>query len=129
MLNKIGKEVKQLINKEGTKVYCYFAVKSTGDDYDPESKNYQYTNLNPHVFKAYVYQISPEKLVWKEYGLQEMGAVELLCDAKYYDWFKSCNKLVIDDVDYSVFKVGADNRVLIQKRAGDLIRVVLERKG
>jgi len=122
-------DIKELVRVNGTKVYVYFATKSAGDDYDPEEKNYTYTNMNPLVIKAYLTQISPEKLVWKQYGLQEMGAVELLCEAKYKNWFKICNKIVIDDNEYAVFKVGNGNRVLIQERAGDMIRVILERLG
>jgi hypothetical protein len=126
---KTPNEIKQLIKENGTKVYIYFAVKSMGDDYDTYTKNYTYTNLNPHVLNAWLYTISPEKLVWRQYGLQETGAIELLCEAKYKDWFKACNRIVINDEDYSCFKVGADSRALIFARPGNMIRVILERKG
>jgi hypothetical protein len=129
MLPKIAKDIKKFIKEEGVKVLIYFAVKSTGDDYDPEDRNYTYTNLNPKCIKAWVSQISPEKLVWKQYGLVEQGALELITDSKYTEWFKKCNRIVINEVDYSVYKVGADSRVLVQVRPGNLIRVVLEKKG
>ena len=121
--------IRELVKANGTKVYIYFATKSAGDDYDPEEKNFIYTNMNPLVIKGYVTMISPEKLVWKQYGLQEMGAVEVLTESKYKNWFKICNKIVINDAEYAVFKIGNGNRVLIQDRPGNMIRVVLERKG
>ena len=121
--------VKDLINSQGKKIYIWFAVKSAGSDFDPAEKNYEYTDLNAHVIKGYVQMISPEKLVWKQYGLQEIGAIEVLCEAKYKDWFKKCSKIEVDGNEYAVFKIGSGNRVLIQDRPGNIIRVVLERKG
>jgi len=121
--------IKDLIRINGTKIYIYMGMKSAGDDFDPYTKNYTYTDMNPKVIKGYIQMISPEKLVWKQYGLQEMGAVEVLCESKYKELFKHCNRVVINGEDYSVFKVGSGNRVLVQDRPGDIIRVVLEKKG
>ena len=121
--------VKELIKVNGTKISIYFGIRSAGEDFDPREQNYDYTNLPYKTIKGYIQTISPEKLVWKEYGLQEMGAVEVLCEAKYKEWFKMCNRVVIDSEDYSVFKIGNGNRVLIQDRPGNIIRVVLEKKG
>jgi len=123
------KEVKKLIRQTGTKVFIYFGVREAGEEFDPEEMNYDYVNLNATCIKGWVSQISPEKLVWKQYGLVNTGSVELLCDAKYKDWFKYCNKIVINDVEYSVFKSAEGSRVLIYDRAGDLIRVILQKKG
>jgi hypothetical protein len=121
--------LKNLIQEQGTKIYIYFGVREYNEDYDPYNKNVDYVNLNPHVIMGYVQMISPEKLVWKQYGLQEMGAVEVLCESRYKDWFKTCTRVVINGEDYSVFKVGNGKRVLIQDRPGNMIRVVLEKKG
>lgn len=123
------KEVKKLIRQTGSKVFIYFGVREAGDDYDEEEQNFAYVNLNATCIKGWVSQISPEKLTWKQYGLENTGAVELLCDAKYKNWFKYCNKIVIDDVEYSVFKSAVGSRVMIYDRAGDLIRVILQKKG
>ena len=37
--------------------------------------------------------------------------------------------IVVNDVEYSVFKSAEGSRVLIYDRAGDLIRVILQKKG
>ena len=121
--------IKELIGVNATKIKVYFATKYAGDDFDPYEKNYTNSYLNPKTIQGYVTQISPEKLVWKEYGLQEMGAIEILCDSRYKNWFKICAKVEVGTDEYSVFKVGTGSRVLIQDRPGNLIRVVLEKKG
>jgi len=111
-----------------TKITIYFSTKSAGDDFDPYEDNYTYSNLNPLTIKGYVTELSPEALVWKQYGLQEIGAKEVLCDSKYADWFRKANKIVIDGDEYSIFKEGVGNRAIIQKRPMKLIRVVLQKK-
>ena len=126
---EITKDIKRLINSKGTKVSIYFAQKVAGDDYDSRELNYQYVNFNPKTIKCWVRIISAEALTWKQYGLTETGAVELITDSKYTEWFKKCNRIVINNCDYSVYKVGSDSRVLIYDRPGGLIRVILEKKG
>ena len=121
--------IQKLIKEHGTKILVYPAVKSVGDDYDAEEKNYTWTDLPPYSLRGYIQQISPEALVWKTYGLQEMGAIEILCEAKYKNWFKIANKVVVNGDEYSVFKTGVNNRVLIQDRPYNNIRVILQRKG
>ena len=121
--------IQQIIQENGTKILIYPAVKQVGDDFDPYEKNYEYVDMNPYTLKGYVSMISPEALVWKQYGLQEMGAIEILCEAKYKNWFKVANKVVVNGEEYSVFKTGTNNRVLIQDRPYNNIRVILQRKG
>jgi hypothetical protein len=121
--------IQQIIQENGTKILIYPAVKQVGDDFDPYEKNYEYIDMNPYTLKGYVSMISPEALVWKQYGLQEMGAIEILCEAKYKNWFKIANKVIVNGDEYSVFKTGSNNRVLIQDRPYNNIRVILQRKG
>jgi len=110
------------------KVKIYFATKTAGDDYDPYEQNYTYSNLNPITIKAYVSQISPEALVWKQYGLKEIGAVEIITEKRYKNYFEKCNKVEIDDEEYEVFKEAVGNRSIISERPFNLIRIVLQKK-
>jgi hypothetical protein len=118
--------IKDLIANNGTKILVYFATKVAGEDFDPYTKNYERVNLPPKCIIGYVLQVTPEKLVWKQYGLQEMGAVEILCESKYKDWFKNCNRVVINGNDYSVFRLGSGKQAMIHERAGGIIKVSLE---
>lgn len=111
------------------KVFIYMSTKAGGDDYDNFEGNYVYTELNPIPIKAYVREVSAEALVYKQYGLHQMGAVELICEARYKNYFLNSNKIVIDSVTYQVFKEGGGNRTYIQDRPYNLIRVVLSRNG
>jgi hypothetical protein len=119
--------LQRLINDGGTKVYLYFATKMAGDNFDPYEKNYVDVNLNPNVIKGYMTTISPEALVWTQYGLNEIGSVELFCETKYTSWFKQAKRIVIEGNDYSVFTAGG--RLMIQDRPYGVIRVILQKKG
>jgi hypothetical protein len=110
------------------KIKIYFSTKSAGDDYDPYEQNYTLTNLNPKVIRGLVRFISPEALVWKQYGLQEMGAIEIITEKRYKSWFENCAKVEYADDTYTVMKENTGNRVLIQPRANDTIRVILRKR-
>ena len=114
-------------NEVSSKIYLYFASQYAGDDYDPYEKKKVSVNLNPIVIKGYVREINPEALVWKQYGLANIGAKEVLCDAKYDSYFRNCQKIKIDNVEYQVFKEGAGNKAIIQQRPFQTLRVVISR--
>jgi hypothetical protein len=127
----IKKQIKEILeHPELTKnVMFYMASKSAGDDYDNYEDNKVYTNLNPITLRLYVKDITPEALVWKQYGLHQVGAKEILCDKSYRTLFEKCNRIVIDGIDYQVFREGTGNRTLIIERPMDMIRVVVSRNG
>jgi len=110
-----------------TKVKIYFSTKSAGDDFDTYENNYVFTNLNPKTIKAYVREVSPEALVYKQYGLAHMGAKEILCDKRYREWFENCSKIEIGSTVYQVFREGTGNRTIISERPYNMIRVVVSR--
>ena len=111
-----------------TKVSFYFATKSAGEDYDPYEKNWTYGNQNPQTVKMYVREIDAESLVWRQMGVQETGAVEILCDDRYKNWFTAANKIVINSDEYEVYKEATGSRAVIQKRPFKVLRVILRKK-
>jgi len=111
-----------------SKVSLFFATKSAGDDYDPYEQNYQYSLLNPVTVKGIVTQVSPASLVFKEIGLGQTGAVEVITEQKYRNWFENAQRIVIDDIDYQVYKFATGGRSYVQNRAGNMVRVFLTRK-
>ncbi len=128
-IHKKSKLISDLLNHSyiSTKIDVYFATKSTDDSYDPEEKNYVYTNLNPHTIRGYVRYLDPTKLIYKNYGLSEQGAVEILIDGKYEDWMRNCNRIVIDGKDYCVYREATGKRALITERPFNLLKVVLRK--
>jgi len=123
-------EVRELITDSEftTKVYMYFSTKTAGDDFDPYEANYTFSELNPKVIKGYVRDVSPEALIFKQYGLHNIGAIEIITESKYENWFENCERVVVNSVDYQVFRQAPGSRALIQKRPYNLLRVILQRK-
>ena len=110
-----------------TKIEIYMSTKTIGDDYDPYEKKYTEVNLNPHFIKGYVREIKSEALVWKSYGLSEIGAKEILCNEKYGEWFRNCSKIKIGTDSYAVYKEAQGNRVLIEQRPYGMIKVIVRK--
>ncbi len=111
-----------------TNIQLSFATQSADESFDPETKNYTLTNLNPITIRGIVKQISPSSLVWKQYGLSNIGAVEIITEAKYSSWFETANKITIDSEDYALFREGTGGRAVILKLANNLIKVTLNKR-
>jgi len=127
-MKKIKSILKLLKNSNfSTKVLIYMSTKTASTDYDSYEKNWAYSNLNPLTIKAYVSDISSEALVWKQIGTKEIGAKSIICESKYADWFRKCNKIEIDGDTYQVYKDNVGNRVFIDKRPANLIRVIVSK--
>lgn len=126
-IKKLNRQVLKTIEDSGlnTKILLFFSQRTVGEDFDPYEKNYTYTNQNPLTIKGYVTEVSPEALVWKQYGLAEVGMKEILCDKKYIKWFRLCNKIQIDGDNYQVYKENVGNRLVITEMPLKLIRVLV----
>jgi len=111
-----------------TKVYLYFATLVAGEDFDPYESNYQHQVLNPITIKAYVSQVAPNTLVFKEIGLHETGAVQVITEEKHRGWFENASKIVIEDNEYQVFRFGTGSRSFVQSRPMKLVKIYLTRK-
>ena len=110
-----------------TKIYLYFGIPTYGDDYDSYEKNLTYTDLNPITIKAYVTEATPGSLVFKQIGMHQHGAVEIVTEKKYANWFENVTRIVIDSVDYQVYK-HSGGKALIQQRPMNLVKITLTRK-
>ena len=128
-IHKPNSEIKKILNDSNlsTKILLYMSTKSAGEDFDPEEKNYTYTNLNPVTVRGYVKDVKGEALVWKNYGLSETGAKEVICEYKYAEWFRLANKIEIENDQYQVYKENVGNRLLIEKRPFQLARIILKK--
>ena len=127
---KRNKTVSKLLkdNNFTTKINLYFSYNSVGEDYDEYEKNYTKTLLNKETIKAYVTDLTPEALVWKQYGTSEQGAKEVLVDSKYINWFKTASKIEIEDDEYSVYNQALGNKAIITNRRLNYSRIVLFKK-
>ena len=134
--NRSIREFKDLLTRgyTATKGKLSFAYEGVEDGYDPFEQNTTPVNLNCRTISGYVHNLTPEQLIYKSYGLTNMGAVEIIVEDKYYDWFKTANKIEIDDIDYRVMREGnADGTnsnprgTIVAKRAFKMCRIVLVR--
>jgi hypothetical protein len=112
-----------------TKVIVYMSTRTEGDDYDPYENNKRFSNLNPITVFALVRDITPETAYYKNYGVHQGGVKELICDARFRTAFENANKVVVDGVEYQLFKDATGANAQITSRAGKKIRVVVARNG
>ncbi len=138
MLNKNLhiRDFETLILKDytATKITIYFAYKTAENGYDPYEDNLTTSNLNPKTIRGYIHFVTPQQLIYKQYGLSNIGAVEIICDDKYLNWFKTASKIVIDNIDYKTLAVGNaagsssnPKGSLVTKRAFKMGKIVLVR--
>jgi hypothetical protein len=126
-IKKLNRGILRVIenNKYTTKIQIYFSSKTSGDYFDSYEKNYTHVNQNPLTIKGYVTEISPEALVWKQYGLSEMGMKEIICDKKYASWFRLATKISIDGDFYQTYKENQSGKFLITELPLNIIKVVV----
>jgi len=129
-IKKHNKEIEKLLKNSNfsTKISIFFSSRSYPDDYDEYENNYEDAELNPKTIKAYVTDINPNALVYKQYGLHEIGAKEIVCKDTYKNWFEKCAKITINGDEYQVFKEASGQRMIITSRPFKLIRVVVARR-
>ena len=130
-INRRIKAVTKLFknNDFSTKMQLYFSYESIPEWYDEYENETESTLLNPKTVKGYVSEIQMTSLIWKQYGLQETGAVQVLCDSQYKKYFMNCTKVEIDTQEYTVYKDTEGNRQNITENKAGFITVVLSKKG
>jgi len=123
------KEFETLMLKDytATKIKLYFASEVAENGFDSYEENTTPSNLNPKTIRGYIHAVTPEQLVYKTYGLSNIGALEIIVDEKYYNWFKIANKIEVNDIDYRVMREGNAKGNIIAKRAFKMVKVVLVR--
>lgn len=126
-IKKINKHLLKTIesNQFSTKIQLFFSSKSVGTFYDKYEKNYTFANQNPITIKGYVTEISAEALTWKQYGLSEIGAKEIICNKKYASWFKLASKIEIDGDTYQTYKENLGGKFLISELPLNIIKVIV----
>lgn len=129
-INKSSQSIRKILRSSNyrTKIYISFASRAYGEDYDSFEENYTDTVLNRKTIYGYVSPVSLTSLVWKEYGLKEQGAVEVVCESKYRQMFERAAKIKIDTKYYTTFRDATSSRFLITDRPMNTIKIVLQMK-
>lgn len=111
-----------------TKVTLIFSYRQAPEGYDPYEAAEEEYDLNPRTIKAYVIDVTPEAMTYKLQGMAVRGAKEIICDAKYYEWFKICAKVKIDDQEYQVFRLGSASNSTVTKRPFNIMKAYVVQK-
>ncbi len=119
---------KYLRSKYGDTLWIYLkGLNTKGENYDPylnEGQTIQ--DQSPIPIKAlYVRPVSTSSLVYRELGLQEVGAIEAVIDNCDVNALKMATKIKYDEQFYSVWKKGLGNKVLFTKLAFNQTKVIL----
>jgi len=123
-------KITQTFYDNTTNVYVYLrASKVKGENFDPERQaGFNIILQNPIIVQAIVRDIQPEKLILKEMGLTESGAIELLVKAKDIDTIKLAEKIIYETVEYYKYNDAVGKKMLIWKRPFGYYRIWLFRK-
>lgn len=127
--NKIFEELFR--KRQGTvKVKVFMkSSKSIGTNYDPfRNTNYTKTKQNPIFIQALVRDVSPEKLIYKEMGVSETGAKELVIHSRDVNAIKISERIEIDGENYYIYNDRVGNKLQIFKRSFDYYRVIIFRR-
>ena len=129
-INQHNKDVEQILKDSNltSKIQLFFSTKTWGEDADPCEGNYTLSKLNPKTIRGYVTEVSASSLVWKSYGLHNMGAKEILCDSRYKTWFQNCAKIMIDNEEFQTYREATGGRAIISERKFKMIRVLVAKR-
>ena len=95
-----------------------------GPDFDPfRQKGYETKTQPPFPVWAIIRDISPEKMVLKEFGIDDMDGKEILIQGRDINLIKLSLRIVIDGNDYFKFHDSVGKKFMIWKRASGYYRV------
>jgi hypothetical protein len=133
---KYVRQFQDLMTKDytATKIKLSFPIHTYENGYDPYENNATLVNLNPKTIKGYIHHLTPEQKIYKQYGLSNVGMIEIIVEDKYYNWFKIANKIEIEEVEYKTMRVGNaagthsnPKGTIVAKRAFRMVRLALVR--
>ena len=79
-------------------------TKTKSDNYDPfRDVGYEESTQNPIYIKAITKSVSFNALVFKEIGLIESGAKNIIVKDSDVDFLKLCQKLIINEQPYYIY--------------------------
>ncbi len=89
-------------------------AKTREDNFDPfRETGFVQQNQNPLPVKILTKTISPNSLVFREMGLTEAGALQIILQDKDVTLIKNSEKITIDNIEYYVFNQAVGNKFQI----------------
>ena len=89
-------------------------AKTREEDFDPfRNTGFVQQNQNPLPVKVLTKTISPNSLVFKEIGLTEAGAVQIILHDRDVELIKNSEKIIINNIEYYIFNDAVGNKLQI----------------
>ena len=89
-------------------------AKTREEDFDPfRNTGYVQKNQNPLPVKVLTKTVSPNSLVFKEIGLTEAGAIQIILHDRDVELIKNSEKIIIENREYYVFNDAVGNKLQI----------------
>lgn len=85
---------------------------------DPFEQNVTVSFQNPIPIEAIISTVSPEKAVWKIYGIKVMEAKDLIVRDKHISLFRLSQKVTIDGNEFYPYKDATVNFTIMPLREG-----------
>lgn len=105
----------EVFKKHGKKIQVFLRLSSVkGPNFD-KFRNTGYTKViqNPNFIQAMIRTISANSLIYRELGLTESGAVEVIIRNSDVNFIKLSNRIVINSNEYYVYNDAVGNRLQI----------------
>ncbi len=89
-------------------------AKTKEEDFDPfRNTGFVQQNQNPLPVKVLTKTVSPNSLVFKEIGLTEAGAIQIILHDRDVELIKNSEKIIIENREYYVFNDAVGNKFQI----------------
>ncbi len=89
-------------------------AKTREEDFDPfRNTGFVQQNQNPLPVKVLTKTVSPNSLVFKEIGLTEAGAIQIILHDRDVELIKNSEKIIIENKEYYVFNDAVGNKFQI----------------
>ena len=121
----------QVFRDKHKKAFVFLrGAKSKDANFDPDrDTGYVQQNQNPLTVKVLTQTITPNSLVFREMGLTEAGAIQIILADRDVELFKNSEKITIDNSDYYVYKDLVGGKVLIlPTQFASFSKIILSRK-
>lgn len=116
--------------KRKTALVFLRGAKSRESNFDPfRDTGFVQKNQNPLPVKVLTKVITPSSLIFREMGLTEAGALQIILQDRDVELFKNSEKITIDNIDYYVFRDAVGGKVQIfPTQFAKFSKIILSRK-
>lgn len=120
----------QIFRDQSQKVAIHLrSSKSKGNNYDPfRDLSYEITKSNPLWVRALIRQITSNALIFKEMGLTESGALQIIIKKNDLSLVKMAERIEIDGEKYYLFQDAIGNKFQTFQLPVSYTKVILSRR-